>query len=160
MNDPIPPSFHGSFQPADGAPPEQQERIKAVMERMLRVFPELIRYAWRGEGIHHPFPEHAVLGLTKVHVEWTKVSPKLGGEDGLVEAAWFSDKELMEAHAKARGATDEQIKQVAASAQPYTTLMVRYWTEGIEGARYVVYKMMVGGAGNDDGSVAKPVTEH
>lgn len=160
MTDFPPPSFHGSFQPADDASPEQQERIKAVMERMLRVFPELIRYAWRGEGVHQPFPEHAILGLMKVHVEWTKVAPKLGGDEGLVEPAWFSDKELMEAHAKARGASEEQVKQVAAGAQPYTTMMVRYWTEGIDGARYVVYKMMVGGAGNDDGTMEKRASEH
>lgn len=126
--------------------------IIETMERMVRIAPELVRYVWRGEGDHEPFPEHAVMGLIKVQIMWLKTShAKDASADTVVGPGWLDDRDMLAQVAEQAGISDETKKYIASQTQVYTTVKVRYWMQGVQGARYVLYKMTLGGAGSDDG---------
>lgn len=143
MTDDPTPKPDGMPSPED---PTVIAQIREVMERTQRIAPVLVRYAWLGEGIHQPLPEHAVMGLLRVQVTWLKTT----GE--IPEPGWLTDAEQFRAIGDALGASEAIKEAVARDARPYTTLMVRYWTSGVANARYVLYKMLVGGAGSDHGN--------
>ena len=118
-----------------------QAKIRETLERMLRIAPELVRYIWQGEGDHTPLAEHALLGLTKTNVEWMKTVSEIP------EPGWQDDGKMMLAVAEQMEAPEAVQKYIASQVQTYTVAKVRYWMQGVDGVRYVIYKLTVGGAG-------------